>query len=112
MVGASTMIGPGWLAVGGGVLVGGCALDRFLLWAEERQWINYRKHGFSRGAAQYHMLELSAIFDPGKQQVLEMEFTERKEEDDSGAPPGLTDQDPSPSPGIDPDDTQPTDGPA
>ena len=106
------MIGVGWLAVGGAVLAGGYVLDRFLLWAEERQWINYRRHGLSRGAAQYHMLELSSIFDPGKQQVLEMEYAERKGQDDSGAPPGAAERDPSPSPRSDADDTRPNAGPA
>jgi hypothetical protein len=63
------------------------ALDRVLLWVESRGWMNYRRHGLSRGAALYHMLELQAIFDPGIQQVIEAEYRERKEQDESGAPP-------------------------
>ena len=81
------LIDAGWLAWAGGVLAAALLLDRFLLWVEERGWINYRRHGLSRGAAQYHMLELSSIFDPAKQQVLEVEYAKRKEQDDSGAPP-------------------------
>ena len=106
------MMDARWLAVAGAVLLGAFILDRLLLWAEQRQWINYRRHGLSRGAAQYHVLELSSIFDPGKQQMLEIQYAEEKEQDDSGAPPGPTGHEPSPGPGIDPDETQPTDGPA
>jgi hypothetical protein len=83
-----------WLAVAGVVLLAAFVLDRFLLRVEERGWINYRKHGFSRGAAQYHMLELSSIFDPAMQQTLEVRFEERKEQDDSGAPPAPGERDP------------------
>lgn len=64
------------------------AADRFLLWCESRSWINYRRKGFSRGAALYHIFELHSIFDPGMENTMEVRYEERQEEDDSGAPPG------------------------
>ena len=90
----ASMIDGRWLAGAALVLAAAFLIDRLLLRLEERQWINYRRHGLSRGAAGYHMLELSAVFDPGKQQVLEAEYAERKEEDDSGAPPAPGERDP------------------
>jgi hypothetical protein len=67
------------------VLVG--ALDYALLKMESRGWINYRRNGLSRGAALYHTFELQSVFDPGIKQVIESRYEERKQEDDSGAPP-------------------------
>lgn len=70
------------------ILVGVGALDRVLLRMEARGWINYRRNGLSRGAALYHTFELQSVFDPGIRHVQEVQYAERKEEDDSGAPPG------------------------
>ena len=69
------------------ILVLGGALDRALLHLEERGWINYRRHGVSRGAMAYHMLELQTIFHPGAQQVIEVRYGQREQEDESGDPP-------------------------
>lgn len=74
-----------WLGVGAVLLVG---LDRFLLLLEAKGWINYRRHGLSRGGATYHTLELHSIFDPGVRQVLEVKYSEEREDEESGAPPG------------------------
>lgn len=78
----------------GEVLVGalllfllGSALDRLLLRLEDRGWINYRRTGWSRGAVAYHMLELQTILDPGTQQVIEIRYEQREQEDESGSPP-------------------------
>jgi hypothetical protein len=64
------------------------ALDRALLAMEARGWINYRRRGLSRGAALYHTFELQSIFDPSIRPVIEIRYGERKQEDESGAPPG------------------------
>ena len=45
-------------------------IDRILLRLESRGWINYRRHGLSRGGAVYHTLELHSIFDPAVRPVL------------------------------------------
>jgi hypothetical protein len=82
-------------------LVLGGALDRALLHLEKRGWINYRRNGFSRGAAAYHALELQTIFDPGTQQVIEIGYEQRQQEDESGDPPVKEGEEPQPSVGLD-----------
>jgi hypothetical protein len=74
------------LAFGAMVLAVVLLLDRFLLWIERKGWMNYRRRGLSRGAAVYHLMELHSIFDPGIQQVIEVEYGQKKEQDESGAP--------------------------
>ena len=68
------------------ILLGG-ALDRLLLQMEDRGWINYRKHGISRGAIGYHMLELQSMVNPSAQQIIEVKYREELQEDESGEPP-------------------------
>ena len=63
------------------------ALDRSLLWLESRGWINYRRNKLSSGGALYHTLELHSVFDPGMEDIMEVKYEERLEEDESGAPP-------------------------
>jgi hypothetical protein len=64
----------------------GGAADRALLKLEERGWINYRRHGISRGAIAYHALELESIVNPGARQVMEIQFEQRKNQDEAGDP--------------------------
>ena len=77
----------GWALWMIGIGVGAYLLDRLLLVIEERGWINYRRHGASRGAAAYHALELQSIFDPSVKEVIEARWEERREQDESGDPP-------------------------
>jgi len=64
-------------------------IDRLLLWMERRGWVYYRKSkGAGRGAVGYHMLEMSAVFDPGHKVVQEIQVMEQKQVDDSGDPLG------------------------
>lgn len=67
------------------VALGGTA-DQVLLRMEARGWINYRRHGISRGAAAYHMRELQSIYDPGIQHVIEIQTKEEAERDEAGDP--------------------------
>jgi hypothetical protein len=76
----------GWLTSIAIVLAVLLLLDRLLLRVERKGWMNYRRRGLSRGAAVYHLMELHSIFDPGIQQVIEAEYQQRKEQDESGAP--------------------------
>jgi hypothetical protein len=69
------------------LLLLGSVLDRVLLRLEDRGWINYRRTGWSRGAAAYHMLELQTILDPGTEQVIEIRYEQREQEDEAGHPP-------------------------
>jgi hypothetical protein len=75
-----------WLGYLVAVLLLGFCLDRLLLRAEARGWINYRRNGLSRPGAIYHALELQSIFDPGIRQVIEVRCEERKNQDESGDP--------------------------
>lgn len=59
-------------------------IDRLLLRAEARGWINYRRNGLSRPGALYHTFELHSVFDPGIQQVMEISYEERKAQDYTG----------------------------
>ena len=88
-----------WVAVSLGAI---WALDRVLLWVEARGWINYRRHGLSRGGATYHALELQSIFNPSTREVMEVKCGEQEEVDESGAPPGK---------GRDPEAIEDPDGP-
>ncbi len=77
-----------WLLYGVAIVVAAVVLDRLLLWCEARGWINYRRNGLSRTGPLYHALDLHSIFDPGIQQVTEIQYQERKEQDESGDPLG------------------------
>jgi hypothetical protein len=70
-----------------GTVVGLFVLDRALLWMESRGWIYYRRTRPGRGAATYHLLEWNAVLDPTMRQVQEERIRERREEEESGAPP-------------------------
>lgn len=73
-----------WILI---IAAGLVVLDRLLLRAEARGWINYRRVGLNRGAATYHMLELSAIFDPKMQEIVEVKYADEITQDESGDPP-------------------------
>ena len=65
------------------------ALDRLFLWLEARGWIYYRRNKPGRGASTYHLLQWNAILDPTMRQVMEERIREEREDEESGAPPGL-----------------------
>ena len=67
-------------------------LDRLLLWAEARDWINFRRRGFIRGGAIYHALEMQSVFDPGAKELQQARFENIEERDDSGDPPALDEE--------------------
>ena len=68
-------------------------LDRFLLWAESRGWVYYRRSKPGRGASTYHLLEWASIFDPAQREVIEVRVKEEQAEDEAGDPlrPGRED---------------------
>ena len=72
----------------GGVLLALGVIDRLLLAAETRGWINYRRKGLSMGAAGYHAGQLASVFTPGVGHLHDAAVEESREEaDDSGDPP-------------------------
>jgi len=84
---------PDWLFIALSAGAGCLILDRLLLMAEAKGWINYRRNGLSRGGASYHTLQLSSIFNPGMQAVIEAKYEDEEQEDESGDPPVPDDDD-------------------
>jgi hypothetical protein len=67
-------------------------VDRLLLWAEDRDWIYYRKHKPSGTSMATALFQLQAIAQPEKQHVVDQQRAiqdERTDEDD--IPPPLDD---------------------
>ena len=62
-------------------------VDRLLLAAEGRGWINYRRKGPNLGASRYHVLGTQAVFDPGAEMLQEAQVVEAAEDEESGDPP-------------------------
>ncbi|MGD8276661.1 MAG: hypothetical protein PVH00_01485 [Gemmatimonadota bacterium] len=79
-----------WFA---GAALGVFLLDRLLLFFESRGWIYYRTTGLHRGAATYHLLELSSVFDPGFKEIMEIRNEDQEQQDESGDPPAPPDPD-------------------
>ena len=71
-------------------------IDRLLLWMESRNWIYYRRTKGRRGGGVYHTLEIHRVFDPGIEHVIEAEYHEEQEQDESGDPPGPDGEDAAP----------------
>ncbi len=82
-----------WLAWVSAALLGLFLLDRVLLLAEARGWIYYRKNKPGRGAATYHLLEMSTIFDPSMRPVQEIRIQEEESENEAGDPPVVNPED-------------------
>jgi hypothetical protein len=74
-----------WAIVIAAILV---AVDGVLLLLERHGWINYRRRGLSRPGTAYHALLLESIFNPGAENIVEVKYTEERQHDDSGEPPG------------------------
>ena len=70
-----------------GILGALLLLDRLLLRLERKGWINYRRRGLSRSGAAFHALILQSIFSPGAEHLVEVQYQQVEEHDDSGDPP-------------------------
>ncbi|MBT8335195.1 MAG: hypothetical protein KJO11_01235 [Gemmatimonadetes bacterium] len=68
-------------------LIGLAILDRMLLAAEAKGWINYRRRGLSMGAAGYHAGQLASMITPGVGHLHDAAVDEIQEEEDRGAAP-------------------------
>ncbi len=65
-------------------------LDRFLLWAERRGWIYYRKKKASPGTLGSAFLQVQSILQPDAQQAAVELRAEAIEEDEEGEPPPIS----------------------
>lgn len=80
-------------------IAGLVVLDRLLLAAEARGWINYRRRGLSMGAAGYHAGQLASTFTPGVGHLHDAAVEEAREEaDEAGTPPVELNGEPAPTP--------------
>ncbi|MEW6364193.1 MAG: hypothetical protein AB1714_06095 [Acidobacteriota bacterium] len=71
------------IAAGAGLFL----VDRFLLWAEARGWIFYRRRKASPGTFGGAMLEIESLLEPGKHHTAIVMREKRRDQDDSGGPP-------------------------
>ncbi|MGB7622296.1 MAG: hypothetical protein WBN92_08105 [Terriglobia bacterium] len=62
-------------------------LHYFALWAESRGWIYYKRRKGSPGSVGNALLQIQAIFEPGKEHVLEARLKDDEEQEVSGDPP-------------------------
>jgi hypothetical protein len=63
------------------------AVHLVLSWAESRGWIYYRRSPRHGGSA-YHLMQMSAIFDPKFRQVIETMIEDERQDEASGEPTG------------------------
>lgn len=63
------------------------AIHFVLSWMESHNWIYYRRRP-RHGGAQYHLLQMSSVFDPRFQQVVEIMVADERRDDESGGPLG------------------------
>jgi hypothetical protein len=70
---------------GVGILVALIAIHVSLVRAESRGWIYYRRSPRHGGSA-YHLMQMSAVFDPKFRQVIETMVEDERQEEDSGEP--------------------------
>jgi hypothetical protein len=82
-----------WFVIGTIVVVvlGGLvyAIHRFLLWAEQRGWVYYKKTSPPRGTGALAMQELAKIYEPHAEHVIEATRSESivADHEDSGDKP-------------------------
>lgn len=88
-----------WSLVSAGIAVALLVIDRLLLWAEDRDWIYYRKHKPSITSLGTALFQLQAIMEPEKQHIVETRREIKEDEDDDG------DGKPKPPPGLEPPGT-------
>ncbi len=76
-----------WVVAIVALAVIGFLADRFLLWAEARGFIYYRKKKASPGTLGSAFLEVQSMLQPGAHEVVEQLREEKAESDESGDPP-------------------------
>ncbi len=59
-------------------------LDRVLLWAEERDWIYYRKRKPNITSLGTALFQMQAILQPEKQHIVDQKLENKEDEDEDG----------------------------
>ncbi len=76
-----------WIAIAATAVCALVGLDRFLLWAESRGWIYYRRRKPSRSALGDAFLAVQSIIESDKRHVLEVRRQAPHDEDGEAEPP-------------------------
>jgi len=67
-----------------GIGVAAFVVDRVLLWAEDRDWIYYRKRKPNITSLGTALFQMQAIVQPEKQHIVEQELEIKEDEDEDG----------------------------
>lgn len=73
-----------WTLITVAVVVGAFVLDRLLLWAEDRDWIYYRKRKPNITSLSTALFQMQAIVQPEKQHIVEQKLEIKEDEDEDG----------------------------
>ena len=73
-----------WTAIGLGIAAALFVIDRVLRWAEDRDWIYYRKRKPTITSLATALFQAQAIIQPEKQHIVEAKREIKEDEDDDG----------------------------
>jgi hypothetical protein len=73
-----------WMLIAVGIGVAAFVVDRLLLWAEDRDWIYYRKRKPNITSLGTALFQMQAIVQPEKQHIVEQELEIKEDEDEEG----------------------------
>lgn len=73
-----------WTLITVAVVFGAFVIDRLLLWAEDRDWIYYRKRKPNITSVGTALFQLQAIVQPEKQHIVDQQLEIKEDEDEDG----------------------------
>ncbi len=73
-----------WTLISLAVVFGAFVIDRLLLWAEDRDWIYYRKRKPNITSLGTALFQMQAIVQPEKQHIVEQRLEIKEDEDEDG----------------------------
>ena len=73
-----------WTLISLAVVFGAFVIDRLLLWAEDRDWIYYRKRKPNITSLSTALFQMQAIVQPEKQHIVEQKLEIKEDEDEDG----------------------------
>lgn len=73
-----------WTLISLAVVFGAFVVDRLLLWAEDRDWIYYRKRKPNITSLSTALFQMQAIVQPEKQHIADQKLEIKEDEDEDG----------------------------
>jgi len=73
-----------WTLISLAVVFCAFVIDRLLLWAEDRDWIYYRKRKPNITSLSTALFQMQAIVQPEKQHIVEQKLEIKEDEDEDG----------------------------